>query len=409
MNSILPLYDIHPISIKLIRKGHPWIIKDKFTEKFQPRDRFIVAKDKKRPFSLLLHDPKHSQIKARLWSTTGDFNKQIKNFKKDLSYRIDTAIKKRSDLSLLESRENIYLIFAEADMLPGIKVNLLGKEILIQFYSFFWENYEDLVSNAILKSIHKHIGLELYKENIWIQYRADSGKKKLAPKCLDPNLSFKTINLTEFDVKYELHLGKNYDPGIYTDMSAIRKDLYDYFKNSKSVLNLFAYTGAFSLFALAQGAEEVCSIDISEQYIQELIDNIKLNEFDLNKHIEIISSVNEGLNQLTKDERKFDLIISDPPTSSSDKKKRTNSLRDYETTLPQMCKVLNEKGSIVAFLNTHTVNKRKFEQKIQEIIKDKNLKLKITKHLKQKDDCPTLKGFPEGTYLKGLVLTHDPR
>jgi 23S rRNA (cytosine1962-C5)-methyltransferase len=234
-------------------------------------------------------------------------------------------------------------------MLPGIKVNLLKDQVLIQFYSFFWENYEDFIINSILISTQKYLELELYKENIWIQYRADSGKKKTPPKCLDPNLSFKTISLSEYNVQYEIHLGKNYDPGIYTDMSAIREDLSDLFKKSEKVLNLFAYTGAFSMFAFAQGAKHVCSVDISEAYMQELIENIKLNKFQIDHHKDITASVTQGLKSLQKDNASFDLIISDPPTSSSDKKKRTNALRDYEQTLPMMYQLLAEGGSIVGF------------------------------------------------------------
>ena len=71
----LPKYDIHPISIKMLEQGNPWITKDKFSEKFHPKERFIVALNRKRPFALLLHDPTHNTVKARLWSKNGNFEK----------------------------------------------------------------------------------------------------------------------------------------------------------------------------------------------------------------------------------------------------------------------------------------------------------------------------------------------
>ena len=136
--SKLNSYDIHPITIKQVSKGHPWILADKFTEKFNPRDNFIVGLNNKRPFALFLHDPLHPQVKARLWSKEGNFEKQVRNFKTDLAARIHDSIQHRRDLKVLEQRENIYLIFGEADKLPGMNVQLLGDQLLFQFSGHFW-------------------------------------------------------------------------------------------------------------------------------------------------------------------------------------------------------------------------------------------------------------------------------
>tara|TARA_B100001971_G_scaffold215182_1_gene259096 strand:+ start:40084 stop:41307 length:1224 start_codon:yes stop_codon:yes gene_type:complete len=407
MNQLLPLYDVHPISIKLLKKGHPWIIKDKFTDKFQPRERFIVAKERRRPFSLLIHDPKHSNIKARVWSSSGDFGKLIKNFKKDLQQRIFKAIKKRQDLKIIEKRDNIFLIFGEADELPGIKATLLGDQVLIQFYSYFWENYEELVINNIIKTTNQVLNKDITKADVWIQYRADSSAQKKAPKSLDPNCSYKNIQVKEFGVLYNVQLGKLYDYGLYTDMASVRSHLEGIFKDSDSVLNLFSYTGAFSLYSLALGSKDVVSVDLSESYIQDLEENILLNEFDKDSHQSIIDSVENAMNHLNKENRVFDLIISDPPSSSSDKNKRSNALKDYEKLLPKMVKSLKPGGKIIAFLNTHKINRNKFRQKLEQIITENNFPLKITKTLKLAEDCPELRGFPEGSYLKGFILSHD--
>ena len=111
MNKILPAYDVHPITVKMLRRGHPWIIKDKFTEKFHPRDRFIVAKDRRKPCALLIHDPRHKHVKARLWASQGDFGAMIKNFRRDMVQRIQKAITKRKQKNILSERQNFYLVF----------------------------------------------------------------------------------------------------------------------------------------------------------------------------------------------------------------------------------------------------------------------------------------------------------
>ena len=100
----LPKYDLHPISIKMIDQGNPWVTKDQYSEKFHPNDRFIVALNRKRPFALLIHDPTHKFVRARLWSKNGNFEKQIKNFKNDLAQRMHTAFKARKDQNLLKNK-----------------------------------------------------------------------------------------------------------------------------------------------------------------------------------------------------------------------------------------------------------------------------------------------------------------
>lgn len=403
----LPTYDVHPISIKMLRRGHPWIIKDKFTDKFHPRDRFIVAKEKNRPIALLIHDPRHAKVKARVWADRGDFQGHIKNFRKDLSARIEKAVSKRKNAKYIEERENFYLVFGEADRLPGLHVQYLGGELLFQFYSFFWESYEGAVIEEVIKAVNLAFEKDITKANCWTQKRADGDSSQKTPKSLDPNCDFRSLTVKEFGIDYKVELGKNYDCGLYTDMAQVRSDLKKDFQNAGSVLNLYSYTGAFSLFALKNGAKEVVSVDLSEPYLDTLSENIKKNGLDQSAHTPMQMSCKSALGELAANNKEFDLIISDPPSSSSDGNKRTNALKDYERELPKIAKLLSKKGKACVFLNTRGVTRNKFEKKIQEIVQAQGLKLRVERKLALSGDCPYLKGFPEGAYLKGLVLVRD--
>ncbi len=394
-------YDIHPVSIKQIQKGHPWITVDKFSEKFHPKERFIVAANRHRPFALLLHDPNHNNVRARVWSTEGNFQKQMKSFKNDLLIRMRKAVTKRAKAPYTKNRNHFYLIFAEADDIPGILVHYLNGEILVQFYMSFWDQYKDFFIQNLTKTINEVMSLDICFENIWIQERS---AQKLPAKCNDPNVSFRNLEINEYDVKYKVTLGKYYDHGIYTDMASIRKRLEKTFKGSKSVLNLFSYTGAFSAYALKQGAEKVISVDLSQDYLDWLEENIKLNEFADGTHESICAPTKDTLNELLKRKQTFDFIISDPPSSSSDGNKRTNALQDYNEYLPKFTKLLNEHGKCLAFINTHKVSLKKFEDKLKNIIEKNDLKLKIVSKYYLSEDCPHKKGFPEGSYLKGFLL-----
>lgn len=409
-HSRLPKYDIHPISIKMIEQGNPWVTKDKFSEKFHPKERFIVALNRKRPFALLLHDPTHTTIKARLWSKNGNFEKQIKNFKNDLAQRMHAAFKSRKDLKLMESRNNFYLIFGEGDNIPGLFVQYLGGEILIQFYANFWERYQDYVIQTVIKKMSDVFDMDIFKMQVWIQKRVEGMVVKEPPYCLDPNTTYKNITVCEFGAKYKVNLGQHYDIGLYTDMSSVRNTLKPHFEKAKSVLNLYSYTGAFSLFAMANGAEDVTSVDLSSKYLEWLDENLDLNdEMKAETHTSMAVSALDGMKTLLDEGKKFDLIICDPPSSSSDGQKRTNALKEYEKLLPAMHKLLSDSGKIVAFLNTHKINRKKFQFKLHDIIKFHRLPLRTGKFLGLGQDCPAMPKFPEGSYLKGFVIDIDQK
>ena len=196
-----------------------------------------------------------------------------------------------------------------------------------------------------------------------------------------------------------------YDHGIYTDMSQTRAKLESIIKGSNKVLNLFCYTGAFSLYSLKLGASEVVSVDLSEKYINWLEENISLNpDIESSKHNSMTCSTLDALGELKSKNREFDFIISDPPSSSSDGNTKSNALNDYQKTLPLITDLLSEGGKALVFLNTHKCSLKKFEDRIKQTISRKKLPLKISRRFFLDGDCPSQKGFPEGSYLKGILV-----
>lgn len=404
-------YEIHPTSVKLITKGHPWVTLDQYSEKFHPKDKFIVAADKQKPFALLLHDPTHSSVKARVWSTGGNFQNQIKSFKNDLITRIRKAIKKRADAKFSDERNHYYLVFSEADNIPGVLVHYLNGEILVQFYMKFWDPYREFFIQNLTKAINEiyklDIDSEVDYENIWIQERS---LVKDPAKCSDANVRFRNFEVEEFGVKYLVTLGKYYDHGIYTDMSSIRGRLAEELAGCKNLLNLYSYTGAFSLYALKHGLEHVHSVDLSAAYLEWLEKNLAINpDIDPTKHTSLECSTKDALTNFINDKKCFDFIICDPPSSSSDGNKVTNALAEYKDLLELINEALSPTGKALVFINTHKVSMKKFEDKIRQHIQGKKLPLKIKNKYYLSQDCPFKKGFPEGNYLKGLLLEkHDP-
>lgn len=378
-------FKIHPLTLKSLKKGHPWVTLDQFSEKFPEDKPFIdiYHPDNNEYLGTFLNDKKHPRVKARFWSIEN--NKPFEQLFKD---RLKQAINKRSKQDL--KRNNFYLVFGEADLLPGLFIQVLSQNILIQYQSYFWIKYENFVINCLKESYPQ--------AHFWTQKRI-TGESKVPPQAIENNQETE-FHIDEFGIKYIIRMNLFHDIGIFSDMSALRGQLIGHFKDAGEVLNLFCYTGAFSLYALKAGAR-VTSVDLSKKYISWLEDNIKLNQFDDNQHVSLVKSCQKQIENFIEQKRRFDLIICDPPTVSTDGKKRMKATDFYKKYTDGILTLLNKNGKAIIVLNTHSINLKKFKELL---IKSTKQKFSIVEQLGLSSDCSPLPNFPEGNYLKCLIL-----
>lgn len=393
--SKIPRVALHPASCKYLKLGHPWITEDSYTKRFPKNAPLLIGVDEKTKsdVALLVQDPEHKTVKARLWS----LNKEewTLDFVQELKKRLSASIEKR--LPLLNERENLFIVNAEADFLPGLLIQLLKDEVMIQYYALFWKSKEKIIFET-LKQMLPNL------KEIWIQERNFNQKKEI--RSVNKSQESEFI-LKEFGLNYKIRINQHYDFGIYSDMSAIRKLMTPYLKEHKSLLNLYSYTGAFSVYSLGLGFNEVCSVDLSSKYLNWLEENISLNP-QLNPafHTSLCMPSEKAMGKLIGENKKFEVIVCDPPSASSDGSKVSSALKSYETLLPQMLSLLANNGKIFAFLNTHAISWKKFEDKLKQIIDESEFKDRVIigKRFKLSEDCTPLKGFHEGDYLKGFLI-----
>ncbi|OFZ14684.1 MAG: hypothetical protein A2X86_18710 [Bdellovibrionales bacterium GWA2_49_15] len=400
MNLKIPNVTVHPASLKYLHQGHPWVTLDSFSKKFPPNP-FLIAREAKSSF-LLLHDPHHNKIKARLWSSqTSVPVVSVETFHTQLLDRLRAAILKRKVLRASHpqvfKRDNFYLFFAEADFIPGLQGLLLGDRlILLDFTKTIWESHLDFIFSQV-KQLATTI-LELEIREMFYQ-------KRPGPFLTYPDKTPARANpfvIKEFDLRYNLNFTLGSDPGLYTDMSAVRFHTAPLFPQAR-VLNLFSYTGAFSLFALAHGARQVTSVDLSPKYMALLTENLRLNpHLDPAKHQALIGPVNAKVKDLEAAHALFEVIICDPPSASSDGHSRHNHWKTAGELLASLDPLLASGGSLVVFNNTHQITRKKFEQDLRQIPALKKYSMKEFYGLDF--DCPRLPHFPEGDYLKGVLL-----
>lgn len=397
MSKPIPKVNLHPASCKYLKLGHPWITDDSYTKKFPKDAFFLIGVDEKnrQDVALLINDPLHKTVKARLWSL--DKAEWTLDFKTTLAKRVKAAIDLRRPL--MNERENIFLINGESDGLPGLIVQQLKQELMIQYYAMFWKGQEEQLISLLKENLPEI-------RDIWIQERNFDQAKAI--RCINPLKTSSEFVLKEFGLNYQIKINQHYDFGIYSDMSAIRKNMRPYLQSKKSLLNLFSYTGAFSVFCLGMDFENVVSVDLSPKYLAWLEENIALNpNLKKENHSSLCMPSEKAMDKLIEERMKFDVIVCDPPSASSDGNKVSSAIKSYETLLLQMLELLDEeKGQIFAFLNTHTISWNKFEEKLKTIIDASKFKNQVVigKRFKLSEDCAPLKGFHEGDYLKGFLI-----
>lgn len=403
--------ELHPHSIKAIKKGHPWVTSDTYTKKFPLHALFLIGTDHTgKEIALLLNDPIHKKVKARVWSLVQPLKEQAFYIKKFLEKKIILAFNKRTSLLKSGERENIYLIFGEGDYLPGLFVVLLGDNLLIQYYASFWNKLESILMDVLIETLNKFLK-RTEKLNIWIQDR--SLEKRIIPYKSETsddessdNLSYDSV-IEEYGIKYKIDFDTNRDIGIFTDISSIRKEIFSFFQKTSSVLNLYSYTGSFTLGALSTGKNYVVSVDSSKKNMKWLSKNIDLNK-QINKHHHrsLTMTVDQAIKLLIKEEKKFDIIICDPPTASTANKRLSSIASNYKILIPQLIKLLPKRGILIIFNNNHGLNWKKFSLRIEDILATlaEDYFTKILKKLELKEDCPTIPNFQEGNYLKGMAI-----
>lgn len=393
----LPRCPLHPISVKLLRQGHPWVTLDSFSRRFPREASFIKgADDRGLDVAILLHDPEHKQVRGRLWTYERPWDER--QFWPQVRERLIQARLKRQGLPSIQEREDRFWVFGEADGLPGLMLLQLGPHFILQFYALTWRHWlEEL--NPLLREVFP----EIDERNLWVQTRSEDGSGQRFPTNWSGEDRKESFVIQEYGVKMMARLGEAYDYGLYPDMAAVRFALRPHLQKARRVLNLYSYTGAFSLQALSLGAEQVVSVDLSPKYLGQLEENLKLNDASWSeRHRSIAAPVEKALKQLVQEGAQFDFILSDPPSASSDGEKRSSALQAYEQQWDNLLALLAPRGQLLTFLNTHAVTPMKFEKHLKDLQAPGSV-LKLKEKLGLRDDCPTLKGFHEGNYLKGIL------
>jgi len=311
-------------------------------------------------------------------------------FQQAYLYRKNIGLIDRPDL-------NVYrLIHAEGDNMPGLIVDYYDGIIVLQAHS---------VGMYKMREQFTEILKELYGDQLKAVY--DKSAKTLPFKAdIEPvdqyiyNSKNKINFVTEYGNKFKVSWVDGQKTGFFIDQRENRK-LLQYYSKDKDVLNVFGYTGGFSVFALAGGAKTVHSVDSSKSAIELTNENIALNFGSTERHQSFDVDAFKFLDNI---DQRYDVIVLDPPAFAKHHNVLSNALQGYKRINLSAIRQIKKGGILFTFSCSQAVNKENFKKAIFSAAAIAGRDVKILHQLTQPADHPVNIYHPEGEYLKGLVL-----
>jgi 23S rRNA (cytosine1962-C5)-methyltransferase len=311
--------------------------------------------------------------------------------------RITTSFDYRKRIGLVDNPETnaFRLINAEGDGMPGLVVDYYNGVVVTQCHSLGMLMELDFIKEGLKKVLGKRLANVLNKSESTIPARFISG---IAPGDQIPEAGNKEI--TENGNRFYVDLNEGQKTGFYIDQRENRKLLESY-SEGRSVLNLFGYTGGFSVYAIRGGAKLVHTVDSSSAAIDLARENIKLNFGEITSHQVFCEDVSGFL---LKSKDYYDVIISDPPAFAKHQRSLDNALQGYKRLNARIFEMISPGGVVFTFSCSQVVSKENFRKSIFAAAANANRRIKIMYQLSQPPDHPVSIYHPEGEYLKGLVL-----
>lgn len=386
---------LRPKKDEFLKRFHPWVFSGAVASKPNEIEEGEVVR-------VLSHEKEflgvgHYQI--------GSISVRILSFKDDVidtkfyENRLSEAYKMRKQLGLVRPDNSTYrLVHGEGDNLPGLIIDIYGETSVVQAHSVGMHNDRAEITKA-LKSIYSPDDLKniFYKSEGTLPFKAD----------IEPEDSYIFGGADVDDVvmenglKFKIDWLKGQKTGFFIDQRENRRLLENY-SEDRNVLNMFCYTGGFSVYALRGGAAEVVSVDSSSKALSIADQNVELNFGDDPRHKSYSEDAFRFLNDIPND--KYDLIVLDPPAFAKHRGALNNALQGYKKLNHSAFEKIAKGGILFTFSCSQVISKEQFRLAVFSAAALSGRKVQILHQLTQPADHPINIYHPEGEYLKGLVL-----
>ena len=371
------------INVKRRHKGHPWIFSNEITKKENIVPGEIVEVYQGHTFlGQGFYNP-HSLIAVRLFSTTHqEFNQQF------INDTVDRALEFRNKIT---TENSFRLIYSESDGLPGLIVDKYEESFVIQINCFGMDMRRGMVIESLARM-----------KPGFIYEKSDSQLRKLEGLESKQGLIFGTLEkpvlIKQDDFLFTVDIEQGQKTGFFFDLADIRRKVRDNSRD-RNVLDLFCYSGSFSIYAVCGSAASVTGVDSSEPAIALAQENCRRNNMQ-----DVRFVCDDAFDFLRNDRDCYDLIIVDPPSFTKSKRALAAARRGYKDINLLAMKHLNKNGVMVTTSCSYHLSEEDFKDVLHKSAIAAGIDLRITGRVTQSLDHPILLNMPETNYLKCLFL-----
>lgn len=311
--------------------------------------------------------------------------------------RLESALALRKALGLARTDNNAYrLVHGEGDFLPGLVVDIYGPTAVVQAHSPGMHFARNTIASALAGLEGLGIRNVYYKSETTLPFKAhlDAQNDYLVG-------GLETAVATENGLQFNIDWLRGQKTGFFLDQRDNRA-LLGHYAAGRKVLNMFCYTGGFSVYALKGGAEKVHSVDSSEKAITLTDANVELNFPGSPRHRSFAEDAFKFLDNMNRND--YDLIILDPPAFAKHRSALRNALRGYQRLNAKAFEKIAPGGIVFTFSCSQAVSREQFRLAVFSAAAQSRRRIRILHQLTQPADHPVSIYHPEGEYLKGLVL-----
>lgn len=311
--------------------------------------------------------------------------------------RLQSALDVRIGVGIADSpTNNTYrLVHGEGDYLPGLVIDCYGSTAVMQAHSVGMHVCRNEICQALVQVMGDRIANVYYKSETTLPYKADLHQENGFLVGGDAsNVAM------ENGLKFHIDWLRGQKTGFFVDQRENRS-LLEHYAKGKSVLNMFCYTGGFSVYALRGDAKQVHSVDSSAKAIELTNDNVALNFPGDARHEAFCE---DAFKYLDEHDQQYDLIVLDPPAFAKHRAALRNALKGYTRLNVKGLQRIKKGGILFTFSCSQVVTKDNFRNAVFTAAAQVGRKVRILHQLHQPADHPINIYHPEGEYLKGLVL-----
>jgi len=377
----------------LLRR-HPWIFESAIAKGGADAGETVRVESAKGEFLAWAAFSPSSKIRARAWS----FDEKQRIDATFLRALVANSIRARARFDV--QSDGVRLVHGEADGLPGLIVDRYGDTLVAQFLSSGVERWKTVLVDALLAET----GLSRLYERSDASARGLEGLPEATGWLHGEGET--ALVLREHDWQLALDIATGHKTGFYLDQRDSRKRFADYARRLQfqRVLNCYCYTGGFTVAALAGGAAHVTSIDSSGPAIERARANVALNGFEASRADFMDADVNASLRQFAQEGRTFDAIVLDPPKFAPTVTHAERAARAYKDINRLAFKLLEPGGVLFTYSCSGGISADLFHKIVASAGTDAGVDGYIHERMGGAPDHPMTINFPEGEYLKGLVV-----